>query len=194
MSFPTVREAFLVILATLFFLFSLDLGIPEGAGKAKLLLLEAFVAVPAVIFTVVRRYNFREIFRWKKTDIRLLLVSVLIGAGLHAPIDLLDGFVQKILPMPEFLAEALTDLLRIGNTRELIIVVLAGVAAAGLTEGMSHKVNRMRAAHVSMPAIAKGHRFSNVIVIVLPPFRLCIVAHLNTRLPLLSLRPQFQLA
>ena len=135
-TFPTVRDVSYVVVLTL--LLSILLGIlwRNFQGKAKILVLEAFVPVPALIFVFVKRFSFRDVFRLYKVNGRILVVSGFIGLGWSIVTDELDRLLQIILPMPERLWHLMKGFLIFHSTREMIILIIAVVFVAGFAEEM----------------------------------------------------------
>jgi len=136
LSFPTVRSAFYIIIITL--LFSMLIGVVwvDLQGKIKILLLELFTIVPAVIFVFVKRLPFRDVFRLEKVKGTILLVSGFIGLGWSVVTDELDRLLQNFIPMPEKLWHLMKDFLIFHSRQEMVILIIAVVFVASFAEEM----------------------------------------------------------
>jgi len=133
---PTVRNVSYIIVLTL--LLSMLVGIlwTNFQGKAKVLVLELFTIVPALIFVFVKRFSFRDVFRWHKVNGTILIVSGFIGLGWSVVTDELDRLLQILIPMPERLWHLMKDFLIFRSTEEMVILIIAVIFVASFAEEM----------------------------------------------------------
>jgi len=133
---PTARAIFLVLAGTFFLLIACELLWMGSTAKSKLLVLETLTLLPVFVFVLVRKYPFRETFRWQRVNGAVLLVSGVIGVGLSIVIDELDTLIQILIPMPEELYQAMREFLLFDTMGELAIIVVATVVVASFAEEM----------------------------------------------------------
>lgn len=133
---PTVPQAFSLILITLFLSFTGEWLLHDRLGRVSLLLLELFFVLPVIIYVFVQKLDFRETFRLRRVDPRILYWSFFIGLGLSIVIDEVDRLIQLIFPMPEMIVDAIHDMLVCNTPLDFILVIAAGVIAAGFAEEM----------------------------------------------------------
>jgi len=134
--FPTVRNAFFIVVATLLLTLVGEVLWGSTQSKAKILLLEAMTLLPVLVYVFLRRLPFREVFRWRAVDGGLLLVSGFIGLGLSVVTDEMDRLIQMLLPMPEEIQKAMNELMIFDSTGELVVLIIATVVIAGFAEEM----------------------------------------------------------
>jgi len=134
--FLTVRSAFYVVIITLLFSMLIGIGWTSFQGKAKILVLELFTVVPALIFVFGKRFSFRDVFRWRKVKGTILIVSGFIGLGWSVVTDELDRLLQILIPMPEKLWHLMKDFLIFHSTKEMVILIIAVVFVASFAEEM----------------------------------------------------------
>lgn len=134
--FPTVRNAFFIVVATL--LLTIVVGGIWGSSqsKGKILLFELLTLLPVLVFVFAKGFSFREIFRWRAVSGSLLLVSGFIGLGLSVVTDEMDRLIQMLIPVPEELQQAMREFMVFRSTGELIVLVIATVVIAGFAEEM----------------------------------------------------------
>ena len=134
--FPTVRSGFIIVFATLLLMITVE-GILGGSqSKEKLLLLESLTIAPVLGYVWIRKFSFRDVFRWHWVDPSLLLVSGLIGLGLTIVADELSRVIQIVLPIPEEVSKLMEAFLVFRSKGEFLIIVLAVVVIAGIAEEM----------------------------------------------------------
>jgi membrane protease YdiL (CAAX protease family) len=105
-------------------------------GKWNLLVSGAAMVLPAVTFSIVKRFPFRDAFRWKPVDARLLAAGALIGLGMAPVSDELDRLIQKIVPMSPDILRALESLMRFKSMEELAVLTVALAIVAPVGEEM----------------------------------------------------------
>ncbi|MBN1895525.1 CPBP family intramembrane metalloprotease [bacterium] len=132
--YPSLREVFGILLVT----FSLSLLLAalwsDLENKTRLLVAEILVGVPAVAYTAWKRLDFRVTFRIRPVKWQILPVSVLIGAGIAVATEEISRLIQRVIPMDMDVLTALSDMMRAGNDRELVILILAAVVIASVVE------------------------------------------------------------
>jgi len=131
---PSPREVFGILLVT----FSLSLVLAalwsDFENKTRLLAAEILVGVPAVAYAAWKRLDFRTTFRIRPVKWQILPVSLLIGAGIAVATEEISRLIQRIIPMDQDILSALSDMMRAGNQRDLVILILAAVVIASLVE------------------------------------------------------------
>jgi membrane protease YdiL (CAAX protease family) len=135
-AFPTVRAAFLIVLATLSLIFTVDIVWSGSNSKGKMLLLESLTLAPVLGYVWIRKLSFREVFRWHSVPLRVLLVSGCIGLGLTVVTDELSRIVQMLLPMSEEIQQSMEAFLVFDSAGELLLVLFTVVVVAGFAEEM----------------------------------------------------------
>lgn len=135
-AFPTVSQAFSLILITLFLSFAGEWLLHDRLGRVSLLLLELLFLLPAVLYVFLQRLDFRETFRLYAVDRRILAWSLLMGLGLSVVIDEADRLIQMVFPMPEMISDAIQAMLVCRSAADFALVISAGVIAAGIAEEM----------------------------------------------------------
>ncbi len=134
--FPTIVEVLVVILATIGLTFFIGIiGVLVGARKS-LFLLESLIILPALVFVIVKKMPLKKVFRIHPVKKELLVVSAFIGIALTIIIDEFDRLIQTIIPMPEFLIEAMEESLKIQSPSDLVIILFSAVLLASVLEEM----------------------------------------------------------
>jgi len=144
--FPKPLEAFLVIIASLFFvviitytLSWLFISSPDElkknsiANKILLTLGEAGLIIIPFIYVKSRQLSIKNVFRWNNIPNHLFLWSFIIGLSISVIGDELDRLISLIIPAPEFLGE-IAESLQIGSATDFFILVLGAVIAAAFIE------------------------------------------------------------
>jgi membrane protease YdiL (CAAX protease family) len=133
---PSGFRVFLVILGT--FLAYLGLTLAFGGSRDKLivLLLEAALIIPALLFAWIAKYPFRRVFRLGRVPTGMLALCVFLGLGLGIVSDELDRMAQSAFPMPREILDALKDFMVFHSAREMILLVFSVVIFAGVIEEM----------------------------------------------------------
>lgn len=132
--FPTVQSALLIIVATLLLVTIIGVMLEDLETKWTMLLLESFIVLPVLLYVFIQRFSFPEIFKWKKVNIKLFLVSGLIGFGFIPVSDELDHLIQMFIPMPNEITQALETFLVIHSKEEGVLLFFAGVFVATISE------------------------------------------------------------
>ncbi|MBN2029718.1 CPBP family intramembrane metalloprotease [bacterium] len=132
--YPTAQSALLIIIMTLLLVTGIGILWELREAKWELLLLELLMAMPVLIFILVRKYSFSDLLKWKKVRVNVLLASSLIGLGFIPLSDEVDTLIQSAFPMPYEVTSALEKFLMINTTEEWIIILLAGVLIASISE------------------------------------------------------------
>lgn len=132
--FPTARSALLIIMATLLLVTTVGIIWDDLEAKWKMLLLESLIVIPTLIFAFVRGFSFRELFKWKKSSANVIFASGLIGVGFIPISDELDNLIQMIIPIPDEIMKALEKFLIVHSAEEYIVLILAGVLIASISE------------------------------------------------------------
>jgi membrane protease YdiL (CAAX protease family) len=134
--FPPVKHTFFILIATILF-FSLLGEIWKGLPvKWEMAILEISAIIPVLIYIRIRRYSFRQIFRWHPVSKSVLIVSACIGVGVTIVTEEINRLVQLVIPMPDALVETLEKVLIIQSISDLFIVIIGIVIVTGFVEEM----------------------------------------------------------
>ncbi len=132
--FPTIQSALLIIIATLLLVTIIGLILEDMEAKWTMLLLESLIVIPVLLTVLIQKFSFPEIFKWKKVHAKAILASGLIGFGFIPVSDELDHLIQMLIPMPDQITQALETFLVIRSTEDCIVLVIAGVFVATISE------------------------------------------------------------
>jgi len=134
--YPQVWQVIVIILLTSFITFVFGLiGLLIGADK-EIFLLEALMILPALIFAWQNKFSPTVIFRLRPVNIKVIAISIVIAFAVTIISDELDRIFQILLPLPEFIRDALEKSLKIQSPLDLIIVVVSAVFLAAIIEEM----------------------------------------------------------
>jgi membrane protease YdiL (CAAX protease family) len=145
-SFPKPMEAFLVIIASFFFvvliiqafifLFLPDpQQISQSSTSLKILITFGELGLIVIPLIYVRRTNLslKKVFRWNNIPINMIIWSIIIGFSISIIGDELDRLVNLIIPAPEFLGE-ISEALQILSFTDFIVLFTGAVLAAAFVE------------------------------------------------------------
>jgi membrane protease YdiL (CAAX protease family) len=133
---PPGWNVYLIILGTFLAYIGLMFAFGGSNSKSYVLLLEAMLLAPALLFVWIEKYPFRKVFRFRWVHPKLLVVSVFLGIGLGIVSDELDRMVQSAVPMPEDILKALQRFMVFNSTKEMLLLIFTVVIFAGLVEEM----------------------------------------------------------
>jgi len=133
---PTVREAVFVLFITFLLTIGTQLLGFFLQGKGILILAEMMLILPALVFVLYKRFPMVSVFRWHVKDLRLIVAGGMIGIGLSPISDALDRLVQKVIPMPPEIMNALESFMRFQSPGEMVLLFLTLVVAAPVVEEM----------------------------------------------------------
>ncbi|MBN2201276.1 CPBP family intramembrane metalloprotease [bacterium] len=134
--FPRSRDVFAVVTATFLLYVGFTLAFGGSESKPVILLMEFSLIVPALLFTLLGHYPFRQVFRLSPVKPGLLAASVPLGLGVGILGDELDRMVQSVVPMPVHILQALKEFMTVDGFAEAALVVGMAVIAAGVVEEM----------------------------------------------------------
>ena len=145
-SFPKPIEAFLVIIASFFFvvliiqafifLFLPDpQQISQSSTSLKILITFGELGLIVIPLIYVRRTNLslQKVFRWNSIPINMIIWSIIIGFSISIIGDEMDRLVNLIIPAPEFLGE-ISEALQILSFTDFIVLFTGAVLAAAFVE------------------------------------------------------------
>ena len=135
-NYPPAHHVIFVVLFTIVFVFVVSLIGYIIGGKTGLFLLEGLIIVPALAYAVYRKYDLKNIFRLRKVNIQIVLISIFVGFGISFMADGLDRLFQLFFPMPEIFEEQLLESFAIHSVSDFVIIVLSAVVFAGIFEEM----------------------------------------------------------
>jgi sodium transport system permease protein len=134
--YPQMKQVLIVIFLTLVITVLVGaLGAVIGA-RTELFLLEALIIFPALIFTLKNKYSTVQIFRLRKVNLKVILISIILGCAFTIVSDEIDRVVQIFFPMPEELQNAITAALKIETISDFIIIAFSAVVVAAIVEEM----------------------------------------------------------
>ena len=131
---PTVRSAFVVVAITLLLLMGAEAFWGGSPNKIKLLILEILTIMPAFAFVLARGYPLKNVFRWRGTSPRILILCVFIGIGLSLVMDGFDRLFQRFFPMMEELLVSMEEVFILHHPGELFLLILGAVIIPGFSE------------------------------------------------------------
>ena len=132
-SFPKPIEAFLVIIASFFFVVLIIQAfififlpdpqqISQSSTSLKILITFGEIGLIVIPLIYVRRTNLqlRKVFRWNTIPINMIIWSIIIGFSISIIGDELDRLMNLIIPAPEFLGE-ISEALQILSFSDFIV-------------------------------------------------------------------------
>lgn len=144
---PSIPETFVVIIITIGFL--IFLAVLSGIISyffypldIEILLVEAFIIVPAVVFIKLRGYSLRHIFRFNPIDRNQLYITIVIGLSLIFALNFIENWIQS-LPYPDWYYEVkstfesdIVEMFKIDTFYKFIVLFLSVVVFAAVCEEM----------------------------------------------------------
>lgn len=107
----------------------------EHYMQFAMLLGEALIPVPMLIWTFSNKSKFCEVFRFKAVKIKYLFFALIAGLGLIFVLDEVERLINMFVTPPDYMAN-LDQLLRISDWKSAIVLI-SGVSIIGpLTEEM----------------------------------------------------------
>jgi len=126
-----------VVLVLTFIAFASVSLLGESAlGKVQILLGEAFVLIPALLYSRWRRFPLLQLFRVRRVGWRVMVASVFIALAMTIIADEADRLMNLILPFPETLARMLSEVLIARTWLDWLLIVTGAVLLAGMFEEM----------------------------------------------------------
>ncbi len=135
-NYPPTHHVIFVVLFTIGFVFFVSLIGYLIGGKTGLFLLEGLIIVPALVYAIYRKIDLKHIFRLRAVNIRIIVLSIVIGLGITFISDGLDRLFQLFFPIPEIFQEQLLESFIIHSVSDFVIIVLSAVVFAGVFEEM----------------------------------------------------------
>jgi membrane protease YdiL (CAAX protease family) len=145
-SFPKPIEAFLVIIASFFFIVLIIQAfiflflpnpqqISQSSTSLKILITFGEIGLIVIPLIYVKRANLsmKTVFRWNRIPLKMILWSIIIGLCISIIGDEMDRLVNLIIPAPEFLGE-ISDALQIQSFTDFIVLITGAVLAAAFVE------------------------------------------------------------
>ena len=135
-NFPPAHHIIAIVFFTIVFISVISIiGFVLG-GKTALFLTEGLIIVPALVYSIYYKYDLKNIFRLRKVNVQLIIISIFIGLAISVVSDGLDRLFQLFLPMPEIFEKQLVESLKINSMFDFVIIFLSAVIFAGLFEEM----------------------------------------------------------
>lgn len=144
---PSIPETFVVIIITIGFIFFLTIlfGIISYffySLDIEILLVEALIIVPAIVFIKVRGYSLRHVFRFNPIDRNQLYITIVIGLSLIFALNFIENWIQS-LPYPDWYYEVkstfesdIVEMFKIDTFYKFIVLFLSVVLFAAICEEM----------------------------------------------------------
>ena len=145
-SFPKPIEAFLVIIASFFFIVLIIQAfififlpnpqqISQSSTSLKILITfgEIGLIIIPLIYVKRAKLSMKTVFRWNRIPLKMIMWSIIIGLCISIIGDEMDRLVSLIIPAPEFLGE-ISDALQIQSFTDFIVLVTGAVLAAAFVE------------------------------------------------------------
>ena len=134
--YPHLKQVLLVLGLTLALTFFIA-GLAALIGaRTELFLFEALIIVPALLYTLKHKYSVAQIFRLRRVNFKVLLISIMLGFAFTIVSDEIDRVVQIFFPLPEQLQNAITAALKIETISDFIIIAFSAVFLASFVEEM----------------------------------------------------------
>ncbi len=111
-----------------------------GLGISKwiaLIIGEAMIILPAILFVRSRNYDFRKSFRLSKPPKGTITLTILMSFSLMPLVDELDNLFTQFFPLPPFVEKYLgnaLEALKIDTVGSFILMTLGAVIIAGISE------------------------------------------------------------
>ncbi len=120
------------ILLAILVVFSSEVLFPD----VQLVLGEVFIIVPALAYVILKRYNFRDVFRLYKTEKNVIGISTVLAVSLTILGDEIDRIVSIFVKLsPEF-EELISNMLKADTVTEWVGLFVSAVILAGIVEEM----------------------------------------------------------
>jgi len=133
----SLRQLFLILLLTFSGFILVDmLWQGENDAKIRILLLEGFTIIPALILIRMKHISAKQAFRLHPVSVRICGISLVIGVGLTIVTDALNRLLQLVIPMPQDLSNLLESVFKCESFFDGIIVFTGVVVIAALSEEM----------------------------------------------------------
>lgn len=132
----TPRQLGFILMLTLFIFWAFAFVMTFLGDILALIIGEALLILPALIFVIHRRLPLFSTFRLRKINGSQALATLALFAPVFVLSDELDRIVQSLFPMPSDWYDALSDLLQFDSMGEMLGLVLAGVLLAAFAEEM----------------------------------------------------------
>ncbi len=133
---PDIKQALFLVIGALALSMALELLFGKRFDKGALLVFEALILIPASVFVLTRRIPWNKAFRTHPVKARLLAYAVLMGAAFSVFSEQIGSLVERVLPVPEAVIHALTDLMKIRSFTDAVVLILGVVIVAGFSEEM----------------------------------------------------------
>ncbi|NIR47786.1 CPBP family intramembrane metalloprotease [candidate division KSB1 bacterium] len=125
-----------------FILFGFVLAMPVAYFASRylpslqLLLGEFCIIIPTLLYINHKQYDFKEVFRLKRIDRLIVLISIGLGCSLTILMDELDRIISRFIKVPPEFEEVLSRILVADSVLETLILFFAAVVVAGIIEEM----------------------------------------------------------
>jgi membrane protease YdiL (CAAX protease family) len=145
-SFPKPIEAFLVIIASFFFVVLIIQAfiflfmpnpqeLSQSSTSMKILITfgELGLIVIPLMYIKRKQFSFTTVFRWNVIPWKMIIWSIVIGFCISFIGDEMDRLVNLLIPAPEFLGE-ITEALQIQSFSDFVVLFIGAVLAAAFVE------------------------------------------------------------
>lgn len=134
--YPKPWQSLIVLLLTLFIIFIIGTIAFFTGGRKGVLLSEAVIILPALLFTIRFNYSPKILFRLRSISLKLLLLSMVLGFALTIISDEIDRLIQNLITIPENFHKIYEKFLIINSVSDFIIVIFSAVILAAVLEEM----------------------------------------------------------
>jgi membrane protease YdiL (CAAX protease family) len=133
--FPSVRDAFILVIGTLLLFMLISLFLAGGTHKIQLLILEAALVVPVILFVLIKKIPL-TVFRLNPAPVRLIILSLVISVSFSMLSAELGVWIQKIRPMSPQIEASIRELMTIRTVWDAVLLIAGAVVIAAVTEEM----------------------------------------------------------
>ena len=129
MAFGILVPAILVIILKVLHLDS------NFISKMALLLGEALIPIPIIIWAIIKKYNLKSVFRFNKVKWNYTIYTVLAGIGMIFVLDEVDRLMDLFVTMPDYMQQ-LEELMQFSDLSSTILLISSIAIIGPLTEEM----------------------------------------------------------
>ncbi|MBN2281588.1 MAG: CPBP family intramembrane metalloprotease [Candidatus Marinimicrobia bacterium] len=121
-------------------LFLLPLGVifeidQAAVTRIALLVGEALLPVPILIWAILRKYRLKEVFRFRAVRWNYICYTLMAGVGLLFVLDEIERLMAMFITLPDYMQE-LEALLRISDLPSALLLIMSIAVIGPLTEEM----------------------------------------------------------
>ena len=133
-SVPKETAVFVVMVVTVAMMFMVTQPLYRLLGKFSFMVVEMLLLVPAMVFLIGEKYNWKQVLRLNGISWYLGLVTLIMSLGVSVLFDEIDRLVALIYTMPAEVSEAVIKEIQIDNFPDFLSLTLGAVLAAAIVE------------------------------------------------------------